>query len=689
MSIFYTEVPKKVQEALTLRKQYYSSGTNVVRDAGTHAWLYRKTAYAEASATNPRNLTSAFLRTSRQGGIGKDSLYTSNNDANWIPKPHINSVKISSDGDLGSLLKCEIAFTVYTLTDLDAYQPFLDLGSNVSVTYGWSAGGTAAGKEGNFQGVIYNFSYSVNAAGGFDCITYGMSAGNTILPVNITAGAEINSQTVDALGNTYASVNLIDILDKLAESTSVADHFVQDGIGKVTLRYNLADEEYKPHPASKVESYITLEKLVTLINENLLRDFILGDIAATANIFSLGQGPVPINPVTQLQAQQNAAGNLWYLRNNSLVSSKDFLIICNADYTKGIMPKNREDLVSANPLQMLFPGYSTYGSAKFFDSSTELNTQFQKGDLSKILLNINWIKKLFVETGTETQDRQKSADQSITKFLLNIFNAISDNSGTRFKLSLTTDPENTKRFIISDINYVDGNITPYILTAVNNQGICRSISLTSNVPSAMSAVAFISANSTATTQSTKGGTVINKTTATVKKETIDAIRTKLKETIQKFAVSTIKETDIAQLRSLLKRVYEFVPFNAGNLGVATAKTSIPFPIDFSATLDGIDGFTFGNTVTTNYLPSVYKNTRVAFTIKKIDHVIQNNDWTTTISTICRLSPDEINASTENAYVDDRSNQQPVQTQQSTVPRTPMPIPVANPGGGGQPAQQFQ
>lgn len=649
MSIFYSEVSKDVQDALQLRKSIYGATT---RNDAAHAWLYRKTAFVEAEAFNPRTSKSNQLTVPKGGGIqGANSLYESNGNANFIPKPHINSVKISNDGDLGSLLKCEVSFTVYSLTDLNAYQPFLDLGASLTVKYGWTLGGNASGKEGKFSGVIYNFSYTVNESGGFNCITYAISVGANALAVNITAGIDSGGIKNDIVDNTYVSANLSDKLQELANIVGPGNPPVE-GIGTTSLRYNLADEIYTERTKEKSvqEAYITLQRLVALINENLLKVFILGEELNSTTNFQIPQTIPSTNPL-------NTDGLPWYLRGggqSTKINPGDFLIVCNGEYTKGLLPKNPKDLVSANPLQMIFPGYATYGTITFFAGATDVNAKFQKGDLSQILLNVRWLRQMFNEIGAETQDRQKSADQSISKFLLNIFNAISDNSGTRFKLSLTSDPKNPKRFVIVDVNYIDKQITPYILTAVNNQSICRAISLASQVPSAMSSVAFVSANSPLTTMSTRAGEVLNGQKTTIKKETIDDYRRKLSTCVQKFGHIDIKKDDISQLRTLLKDVYEFATGVSPNLGASDAKDAIPFPIDFSATLDGIEGFVFGNTVTTNYLPAVYQNNRVAFTIKKIDHTLQNNDWITTISTICRLLPEDVNKSTENNYVNEQT-----------------------------------
>ena len=68
-------------------------------------------------------------------------------------------------------------------------------------------------------------------------------------------------------------------------------------------------------------------------------------------------------------------------------------------------------------------------------------------------------------------------------------------------------------------------------------------------------------------------------------------------------------------------------------------TQVPFPLEFEATMDGVEGFQFGDTITTSYLPSRYKTAgaaKVVFTVTKYEHEISNNDWTTTVTAIMRM-----------------------------------------------------
>ena len=71
-----------------------------------------------------------------------------------------------------------------------------------------------------------------------------------------------------------------------------------------------------------------------------------------------------------------------------------------------------------------------------------------------------------------------------------------------------------------------------------------------------------------------------------------------------------------------------------------SKEVVPFPLEFSAVLDGIAGIKFGDTVSINYLPKVYREKNIVWTTTTVQHEISNNDWTTTVNTVCRMLNDE-------------------------------------------------
>ena len=198
---FFSKVSEPVITALNSRKTYNSAA---VRNTDAHNWLFKKTAYATATAYS-KSGKKVTLEVPTKGGFetstNSNALYSGknyDNGARFLPKPHINTVKISTAGDWGSLRKADISFTVYSKNDLDTYYAFLTLGNTISLEYGWTVSGGAFGKPGNFIGSIYNFSYTVNTNGGFDCMCYAMGKGIAALSGNINAGSKPQQQVANS-----------------------------------------------------------------------------------------------------------------------------------------------------------------------------------------------------------------------------------------------------------------------------------------------------------------------------------------------------------------------------------------------------------------------------------------------------------------------------------------------------------
>jgi hypothetical protein len=97
----------------------------------------------------------------------------------------------------------------------------------------------------------------------------------------------------------------------------------------------------------------------------------------------------------------------------------------------------------------------------------------------------------------------------------------------------------------------------------------------------------------------------------------------------------------AQVQDIYRKMYTISQGGTLNgskmsqYSLANLKTAI-FPIKLKITMDGIEGFQYGNAITTNWLPEQYKKAKVYWTVIKIRHIIQNNDWITELETIYRV-----------------------------------------------------
>lgn len=601
-TIFYTAVDGGVTGALGARRDIYAA---TVRNSDAHAWLNQKMAYATATATNKKNGNSATLALVTGGGIGGSGLYEPGRTSAgaFNPKPHINSVKIGSEGDFGSVLKCDISFTVYNLNDLDGKQAFFDLGAEVNVSYGWNRAGGAGGPAGNFKGFVYNFSYQVNPVGGFDCVCNAMGEGMAILGATSNPASDAKGKEIaDALGNKVHGDTVMGALDVIVNGlTGQAEQIVgPDGVGNVKFPESWGTgagedgEEATPH------YYVTLEAFVKLAVEKI---------------------------------------------HDTSAKLKDIAIKCDGTVTKGNVPTGGSDmLVSGNPKEILLPEpYATYGGKMKLGFTTHQG-EFSGGDLSKIMISITHLNDIISKLADDKGNNAKAADTSIAKLFGKLFDSINLNTGTRFKLSMSQNPKNPMEFLIVDSNYIDATIQPFSIEAVTRGSICRSISLVAKVPSEMATAAYVGNTST----SSPSGAVMATINGVTEKDTptkgdpapsyLDA-----RKKIDAQGPPDPKDPEgigpspknVNALRAAIKRMY--TSGETAN-GVKPGSEAFPVPIEFSCTLDGVNGFLFGNAITTNYLPSAYKKAKICFTVTKVEHSISQNDWTTTLSTVCRTQP---------------------------------------------------
>ncbi len=169
---FYRNVDGDVQSELNRRGDFYGSrvrsgrvpeGTKGFPDAEKLLWSYGKTAYAIVSAKGiTLGTSSTRVMSDRKGNL---TLYDSTRNQ---PKyPLLQSVELSNEGTIGSLLKGSFTFTVYPDISSDGFimegleEAFFKPGNEVKIKYGWSVrdGGP---NNGQLTGIIYNFDWSVN-----------------------------------------------------------------------------------------------------------------------------------------------------------------------------------------------------------------------------------------------------------------------------------------------------------------------------------------------------------------------------------------------------------------------------------------------------------------------------------------------------------------------------------------------
>ena len=695
-TIFYTQCG--AGDLIDKRKAIYNQET---RESDSYLWLYKKMAVATATAGG------ITLDTITGAGFpsrtNKNSVYTTtntspgNNIRNLIPKPHLVSLKTSYAGDFGSVQKCEIAFTVYSLDQLNQCQGFFTINAAVFAKWGWTNAGSAGGNPVSFSGNVVNFSWSINSTGGAEC-------------------------TCSAIGK---------------------------GVNTLSINANLSSKDQsKKYKSGEIELPVTsiLEKLKYYIQEGQTSGVAASTIPGTAGLGFQGfvkaplvyKKPDPDPPTNPPVENDETTANIYYVSlglivhefNQSLAVYTSTHTQLKIDAANGGLCQipNSTSWASANPSQCMFPGMAKYGKgADDAAQSLELENDVLAGtytsggvqNIGYIMIEIDYLNEVMKSLGDSTDKGERSPSKTINDFFKKLFTMIDSNSGGAIKLSTVMNPKKPSEILIIETQFIPKGITAKEIPAVTQNSICRSMSLTAKVPSELQVVASVSATSgagnvnSAALQPFTGANKIISDAQTQEQKDAAAAAAKLD---QDLALDLIKleEQQVESLEFLLKQQQQALA-NSGpqTLGQSVRKffggdeeyykeekekfsfdiqqtqakidalkarinskvlsldsplatvyllgpkpeyvtaarsylravlkpksASIVYPLDFSFTIDGIAGIKFGDAVTTNYMPAIYKQkpTRCSFTVLSVEHNVSGNDWTTTCTTVFRMRP---------------------------------------------------
>lgn len=226
---FYHSVSSLVISELNSRAQNAGARVRSGKKTGAIEWAYGKTAYGHVKA---KGVTLGFpgdrVMSDRSGNL---KLYNSRN----VPRfPLLQSISVTNDGTLGSLLRGNFTFTYwpemsskgFNMGGLD--EAFFTPGSEVTLSWGWSYGGPACRQS--FTGLINNFNWSFNADLSMTAtvsivsaatISIGLSGDQSVTPKDESA-----TEVQDPAQVTIAASNLVSIIDSdlgLGNQTQGAD----------------------------------------------------------------------------------------------------------------------------------------------------------------------------------------------------------------------------------------------------------------------------------------------------------------------------------------------------------------------------------------------------------------------------------------------------------------------------------
>jgi len=716
-SVFMHPAFTWVKDEITRRERIYGSRVRAGKLSGKdhNTFLAGKTAWAGIKTESGQ-----LLIGSAHGGF--QSLYsgtknkdgTQNTDSGKIiPRPGLTSVSVRHDGEYGTLQRATVNFKVFSLEQLDQIEcEVLVVGQPVKIQYGWSVdviGGKKDPNSGEFNGITYNFSYSLNKEGGFDCSFDAVGEGYFTLGTNpnmVASDETVTAKSSEGVAeSTFTGFGYIanNIKTRLEKDDAFKIHGTNDE-GMYAFQLNLkainpADEE--EDAGDKMQWYISLEKLVELINSEIKKQVNNKTTFVCNSATTLGErDPWIKSPAIQhiifpgKRQGDYTDEELKKLPEDNVTGVGFGEIAAGFDAESKPTPENMPD-VEPEVLKFnkeLFP----YIAKKTWDTGDHLKSN--EVNLAATLININTLQSI---QNSLTSKRNDVA--TVKDLLTGIFNLIAECSGGIYDLTIIPtedeDTQITNNLIVNKnhTKFTHASIKPDIVVfkPFGTSSVVRDMTLSAQIPDALATQAYVATrgggNGAQSTSYPKPVTGLFTNQCGAKTTTpLDLSRpasndilditsggeggfTEFTPTEQKEAQAIDKANAlIAQkLQNYIQILFGYYKYTRIELemdtqfshellgeqssvsaALNTYKTlgdenltrwnkNIMLPLKFGVTIDGINGFKFGDTIATTYIPKKYKTDiggfKAVFTVTKVNHSIQNNDWTTTLETVCRLS----------------------------------------------------
>ena len=331
-------------------------------------------------------------------------------------------------------------------------------------------------------------------------------------------------------------------------------------------------------------------------------------------------------------------------------------IVCKSNYY--------ERLVSAKPLSLLlWRGktdllHDTYKfddlsptNAATFNASLQMFPGIKKADIktdgfsvvsanssyslpSRIYIDLELIRALIEKIETKN-------DPSINNFLTEVSREIAESTGNAIILALIQHPTIFDALIYYDTNYVNVEGAPTleftlpVFATKTGASVVREFSLTSKVPNNVKTMVYgIDSNKTGTQRVTTYNPYIY-ADAETRKQLADDWKTEHKQAIRKLAEAKEKiakkpEKDEQIIKELKQVLEKYVTYFTDDIEKSIGNNKSIFPMELEFTIDGINGFKYGDVLNFNGLPKRYTDSFV-FTVLGIEHTVSNEgEWTTRI-----------------------------------------------------------
>lgn len=347
-------------------------------------------------------------------------------------------------------------------------------------------------------------------------------------------------------------------------------------------------------------------------------------------------------------------------------------IICNNNF---VFSNYYEHLISANPDDILIIPNQVYGKdAKGNDNNYVSRTKFKGLDLftdpqygfterapdftlpSRIYINLDLINSITTKLKTNLKTYR------VNDLLSAISTEINTATGGAINLQLISYPDNPDYLLFYDANFLGDKkvVIPYSVPMMANHRhgtIVRDFKFSAKLPSSMQGLMYTINNSDTISEEqiapymnfmynnssvTRVGNTDTIQGALSTKESQelqnkyrashDKYLAALKVAIQDFANAKGNTANRTKLQAALTK---YIQYPKPSIEQSNQMQAPVYPYEVDFTIDGINGFRYGDVLEFNMLPSKYR-TSTTFSIISISHSVTTaGDWTTNIKCIMR------------------------------------------------------
>ena len=266
---------------------------------------------------------------------------------------------------------------------------------------------------------------------------------------------------------------------------------------------------------------------------------------------------------------------------------------------------------------------------------------------SRIFINLETIERLINDLS-----QKNTASFSVSVFISKLCELILDASGNSINLALVTYPYDTSKLFLTDSKYVrtpadTTKVIPFSVPMFANHEygtIVHDFSFESKLPDSVKNLSYVLNSSSDVSEEDiapylnfmyngKNVDAVNRILAQYNRQHVRASK-ELLDAKTKFGQSPDVPSVQAELNKALKKYIQYPTDDIKNTNLLTAPL---FPFTANFTIDGINGFRYGDVLTFDGLPTKYRVNTV-FSIISVNHTVSNQgEWKTQITCIQRPS----------------------------------------------------